>query len=113
MVRASRGLVTLDDVIQLVDRDVVPRHLQEFKHWEPPFFLRVVAPKQKVLDTKTLVQFRAMIPPAQLRGGSFDKAYRGSERQAVFREWVVGVVQHERPGPGCACGCGASSVPFR
>jgi hypothetical protein len=30
---------TLDDVIQLVDRDVVPKHLQEFKHWEPPFFL--------------------------------------------------------------------------
>jgi hypothetical protein len=29
----------LDDVIQLVDRDVVPAHLQEFKHWEPPFFL--------------------------------------------------------------------------
>jgi hypothetical protein len=81
----------LDDVIQLVDRDVVPRHLREFKRWEPPFFLRVVAPKQAVLDTVTLVQFRAMIPPAQLRGGSFDKAYRGSERKLYFENgsWVL------------------------
>jgi hypothetical protein len=82
---------TLDDVIQLVDREVVPKHLQEFKHWEPPFFLRVVVPKQKILDTKTIPEFRAMVPASQCRGGSFDKAYRGSEGKLYLENgsWVL------------------------
>jgi hypothetical protein len=82
---------TLDDCIQLVDRVVVPKHLQEFKFWEPPFFLRVVAPKQKILDTLTLPQFRAMLPASQLRGGSFDKAYKGSEGKLYLANgsWVL------------------------
>jgi hypothetical protein len=81
----------LDDVIQLVDREVVPAHLQGFKHWEPPFFLRVVAPKQKILDTLTIPQFRAMLPASQCRGGSFDKAYRGSEGKLYLENgsWVL------------------------
>jgi hypothetical protein len=82
---------TLDDCVQLVDRDVVPKHLQGFKHWEPPFFLRVVVPKQKILDTKTIPEFRAMLPADQLRGGSFDKAYRGSEGKLYLENgsWVL------------------------
>jgi hypothetical protein len=58
----------------------------------------VVVPKQKILDTKTIPEFRAMLP-ASVRGGSFDKAYRGSEGKLYLENgsWVL--FNTSGPGP--------------
>jgi len=75
----------LDDVIQLVDEDVVPEHLKAFKHWQPPFYLRIVTPKVTHIESVALHNLRQLIPKSQLAGGSFDKAWKGSERKLFLR----------------------------
>jgi len=67
----------LKAVLQLVDRDVVPAHLQEFKFWEPPVAGRVVVPKTNQIEGVALDKLRQLVPKGQLAGGSFDKALRG------------------------------------
>lgn len=81
----------LDDVIQLVDESVVPEHLKRFKHWQPPFFLRIVTPKVTHIESVALHNLRQLIPKSQLAGGSFDKAWKGSERKLFLRNgsWVL------------------------
>jgi hypothetical protein len=82
---------TIDDLIQLVDADVLPDHLKPFKRWDPPFFLRVVAPKMNVIESTVLEKFRQLTPKSQLRGDSFDKAYSKQLNQLYFKNgsWVL------------------------
>jgi hypothetical protein len=76
---------TVDDIIQVVDREAVPAHLREFKRWDPPVHLRVVAPKMGVIENTVLEKFRELCPKSQLIGGSFDKAYNKVTRTLLFR----------------------------
>jgi hypothetical protein len=76
---------TVDDIIQVIDRDMVPAHLLEFKRWDPPVHLRVVAPKMGVIENTVLEKFRELCPKSQLIGGSFDKAYNKVTRTLLFR----------------------------
>lgn len=75
----------IDDLIQLVDEDVLPPHLREFKRWPPPFFLRVVVPKFGGPWEAVLQKFRELTPRDQLLGDSFDKAFSKQDRTLKFK----------------------------
>lgn len=64
----------VDDLIQCLPREFVPKHLQEFKFWEPPFYCRVVFPKFGQGDLAVMEKLRQLCPKEALRGDSFDKA---------------------------------------
>lgn len=82
---------TVDDLIQLCDREILPPHLAQYKRWEPPFYLRVVAPKMNVIESTVLEKFRELTPRSQLVGESFDKAYNKQLNKLSFRNgsWVL------------------------
>lgn len=80
-----------DDIIQAIDRDVVPEHLQRFKKWEPPFYARVVIPDLgHHLDGVVLQKIREWCPPSQLRGGGFDRAWDAKQHILRFANgsWI-------------------------
>lgn len=70
----------VDDVIQLIDRDLVPTHLQKFKKWDPPFHVWVGAPKMAKHEDTIVPMFRKWLPKAVLPEGKFGKAYKGQAR---------------------------------
>jgi hypothetical protein len=79
--KSTAGVV--DDLIQAVDKEYLPAHLQPYKKWEPPFFCRVVTPDfAKTLQAVTEV-IRKWCPKAQMLGGSWEKAW--SQQEKVFR----------------------------
>ncbi len=70
----------VDDVIQLVPRDIVPAHLQDAKKWDPPCHIWVGAPKLAKHEDTILPLFRKFLPKAVLPNGEFGKAYKGQSR---------------------------------
>lgn len=82
---------TVDDLIQLCDREVLPARLLKYKRWDPPFHMRIVVPKFGLAESVALEKFRELTPPAQLIGGNFDKAYDKVNRKLRFANgsWVV------------------------
>lgn len=75
----------VDDLLQLLSWEFIPEHLKPYKHWEPPFYLRVVVPTfGPVLEGGVLQKFRDLCPPAALHGGSFDGAYDKVARRLRF-----------------------------
>jgi hypothetical protein len=77
--KTSIGLV--DDVIQLVDREVLPAHLLQYKRWEPPVYGRVVTPKFTNQEHVILHKLREMLPTSQLIKGNFDRSYDKQNRK--------------------------------
>jgi hypothetical protein len=75
----------IDDLIQLCDRAVLPERFQRLKRWDPPFFLRVVAPKMSNIEGTLLEKFRSLTPRSQLVDGRFDKSYDKVHRRLRFR----------------------------
>lgn len=73
-----------DDLIQLCDREIIPAHLLPYKIWEPPFRCRVVTPDYGHSFASVLETFRKWTPESQLRGGSWDKAFREKEHILHF-----------------------------
>jgi len=82
---------TVDDLIQLLDEEDVPQHLRQYKHFKPPFFMRVVAPKMNVIESTVLEKFRQYTPKSALRGDAFDRAYSKEARKLHFKNgsWVL------------------------
>jgi phage terminase large subunit-like protein len=82
---------TIDDLIQLLSVEDVPEHLRVYKHFEPPFFMRVTAPTNGVLESTVLEKFRQYTPRSALRGGTFDKAYSKQQAKLHFANgsWVL------------------------
>jgi hypothetical protein len=80
----------VDDLIQAVDRECLPQHLQRFKRWEPPFFCRIISPKYGVSEAVIQQKLRDLCPKDQLVGGSFDKAYNKEFRRLSFKNgsWI-------------------------
>lgn len=75
----------LDDVIQAVDRDVLPEHLAGFKKWDPPFYCRIIAPDfTSTMEGVIFQKLREWCPKDQLAGGEFGKAYDKQRRRLVF-----------------------------
>lgn len=76
----------LDDLIQAVDRDCLPEHLLPYKHYEPPFYCRIVAPDfTSTMEGVIFQKLREWAPKDQLAGGRFDKAYDKSLRKLTFK----------------------------
>lgn len=76
----------VDDLIQCVDRDVLPPWLQEFKFWEPPFLLRVVTMDLgNSLHGVMIPKWQRLVPRDQLRGGSWAKAFDKTLRTLHFK----------------------------
>jgi phage terminase large subunit-like protein len=75
----------LDDLIQCVDADCLPEHLRPFKHYEPPFYCRIVAPDfTSTMEGVIFQKLREWTPRTQLVGGRFDKAYDKALRKLTF-----------------------------
>ena len=76
----------LDDLIQCVDRDCLPEHLEVYKKWEPPFHCRIIVPDfTSTMEGVIFQKLREWCPKAQLTGGRFDKAYEKSIRKLTFK----------------------------
>jgi phage terminase large subunit-like protein len=76
----------VDDIIQCVDRDVVPPWLRQFKFWEPPFLLRVVTSDlNNSLFGVMIPKWQRLVPRDQLKGGSWDAAFSKTRRVLHFR----------------------------
>jgi phage terminase large subunit-like protein len=75
----------LDDLIQCVDRDCLPERLAAYKHYEPPFYCRIVAPDfTSTMEGVIFQKLREWAPRTQLKGGRFDKAYDKALRKLTF-----------------------------
>jgi phage terminase large subunit-like protein len=82
--KTTAGIV--DDIIQAVDRDSLPEHLQQFKKFEPPFFCRIIAPDfVSTMEGVIFHKLREWLPKGQLKGGSWDSAYDKQRRLLNFK----------------------------
>jgi len=81
--KTTAGIV--DDLIQTLDPDVVPEHLLPYKHFQPPFYCRIIIPDlTNTLDKVVLQKVREWAPPAQLAGGTLDRAWSEKQRVLTF-----------------------------
>jgi phage terminase large subunit-like protein len=74
-----------DDIIQAVDRDVLPEHLRGYKKFEPPFLCRIMAESFPVLETTLIEKLQNLLPQDQLLGGSWKSAYEKDLRVLHFK----------------------------
>jgi phage terminase large subunit-like protein len=78
-------------LIECCDRECLPPWLLPFKRWDADTAprgtqCRIVNPSFQLLESVILPAFRQWCPPAQLRGGSFDKAIKGApDRRLDFK----------------------------
>lgn len=72
----------LDDVVQAVDREIVPPHLLPYKIWEPPFYCRLITVDFGQGYNEILRTLREWIPPEQLHLGEWEAAF--TERAHVL-----------------------------
>jgi hypothetical protein len=73
-----------DNLIQALDRDVIPERLQQFKKWEPPFYCRIVTPDFTRTMAAVLEAVRKWVPTDQLQGGTWEKAWDKQNRILSF-----------------------------
>jgi phage terminase large subunit-like protein len=81
--------VVIDSIIQAVDPEFVPEHLQGFKRWAKDgesFYCRFVTPDlTNTLEGVVLQKLRDWTPREQLRGGNFDRAWDKQLRILRFK----------------------------
>jgi hypothetical protein len=76
----------IKDLIDCLDRELVPAHLRGFKRWDPPFYCRMILPNGALVESSILPAVEEWCPPAALVGGCVDKAYReGPPRRLRFK----------------------------
>ena len=71
--KTTWGIV--DDIIQGIDADMVPSHLQQFKRYKPPFRCRIAAQGREEIEDFIFEKLREWMPPSQLVGNSWKTAY--------------------------------------
>jgi phage terminase large subunit-like protein len=82
--KTTAGL--LDDIIQAVDRDSLPRHLEPYKRFEPPFLCRIICPDfTRNMEGVIFHKLREWLPKGQLVGDGFSKAYDKTQRVLRFK----------------------------
>lgn len=82
--KTTAGII--DDIIQAVDREALPERLGRYKKFEPPFYCRIVAPDLQTTVEKVIFEkLREWLPRSQLKGDSFDTAYRKQTRKLEFK----------------------------
>jgi hypothetical protein len=70
-------------IIDCCDRDVVPPHLQQYKRWDAPIQVYLVAVSGRAVEKVHYPVFRKWTPKDQLVGNSFEKALN-KEYQTLF-----------------------------
>lgn len=81
--KTAAGVV--DCLIQACDPASLPEHLRGFKRFEGPTKGRIVAPKfNENIEQVIFPTLRQWVPKAQLKGGSWDKAFSKSRRVLEF-----------------------------
>jgi phage terminase large subunit-like protein len=73
-----------DDIIQCVDRDSLPRHLRQYKQYEPPFYCRIGTPDLGKTMGAVQEKIKEWVPKDQLKGGGWDAAYAKADRVLHF-----------------------------
>ena len=76
---------TIDDLIQAVDEEALPEHLKQYKYHHGPFKWRVVGPDFDIVEMVVMEKMAALVPPYQLQGNSWDKAYDAKHRVLRFK----------------------------
>jgi len=76
---------TVDDLIQAVDLEALPDHLKPYKHHHGPFKWRVVGPDFDIVEMVVMEKMKALVPPYQLVGNSWDNAYDSKHRVLRFK----------------------------
>ena len=71
--KTTSGIV--DDIIQGIDADKIPAHLQQFKRFRPPFRCRIAAQGREEIEDFVFEKLREWMPPDQLVGGKWKSAY--------------------------------------
>lgn len=75
----------VDDIIQAIDRKACPDHLLPYKKFDPPFKFRIVAMDFDQIELVIFEAMKAWLPPDQLQGGSWEKAYNTQRRILRFK----------------------------
>lgn len=75
----------VDDIIQAIDRKACPEHLLPYKRFDPPFKFRIVAMDFDQIELVIFEAIKAWVPPDQLQGGSWEKAYNAQRRILRFK----------------------------
>lgn len=84
--RSGKTLITcIDDIIQACDEKVIPEHLKSYKKWSPPFKWRIVAMDFDQIEMVIFEILKAWIPPSQLLGDDWSKAYSRERRVLRFK----------------------------
>ena len=73
-----------DNLIQALDRDVIPERLLPYKKWEAPFYCRIVTPDFTRTMAAVLEAVRKWVPSDQLLGGTWEKAWDKQNRILRF-----------------------------
>lgn len=88
--RAGKTITAcVDDILQAVDREVVPAHLQAYKHTDPPFRWRIVAMDFDQIELVVYEELKRWIPPSQLDGGTWKTAYNRERRTLRFKNGSI------------------------
>lgn len=66
---------TLDSLLCMTPKELVPPHLTRYRHAECPFYLRVVVPDMKRTGEVVRQAYRDWTPKALLKNGSFERSY--------------------------------------
>lgn len=66
----------VDDIIQLVSKELLPPHLQPFKKFEGPITIWIGAPKNDTHFKNTIPLLRKFLPKAALKDGKFAKSFK-------------------------------------
>lgn len=83
------------DIIDCIDRDAVPPHLQQYKVWEPPVKMFLVVVDNRNAETVAIPKLRDWCPKDQLQGGSFARAYSKELNRLHFKNgsWIQVMTQ--------------------
>lgn len=71
--KTTSGIV--DDIIQGIDREMVPPHLLKYKRYTAPFRCRIAAQGREEIEDFVFEKMREWMPPSQLVGDKWKSAY--------------------------------------
>ena len=75
----------MDDLIQCVDRDILPPWLVPYKKFDPPVYVRIITPDLTTTGEGVILdKLRAMVPPSQLLNGKWKDSYDGRRLRLSF-----------------------------
>lgn len=90
--RSGKSTATvIDCLIQAIDEDAVPEGLRKFRIWPKgtKFKCRFITPDYGKPFQSLLETIQMWVPPSQLKGGSWEKAYKDKDHVVLFANGSV------------------------